>query len=273
MRGTDRLRSPRARIARRARIATRRERALERLREQLRGPAGGPRAEPRWTSYRASSSVPERPSARRWNAAESTAREAAGGAGVPGAGARGGQHPASWRCSPTIARAEDRAGDGGGPAGGARGAAAKRRRRSRGRVRTRRPGWIGSSCALEEGLRNLLAERDRFMGRFKARRSRRTNRPACVCAKPPSSCARRASCARDTAGTPDFPARGDRAPRRRRGRNETPALARGTTAAAAYGIRGLVRDLLEVDRDVEAAVEAVLAERAEAVVVDGTSEL
>ena len=33
-------------------------------------------------------------------------------------------------------------------------------------------------------------------------------------------------------------------------------------------MRGLVRDVLEVDRDAERAVEAVLAERAEAVVVE-----
>lgn len=37
------------------------------------------------------------------------------------------------------------------------------------------------------------------------------------------------------------------------------------------GVRGLVRDLVEVDRDVEGAVEAVLGERAGAVVVDGAA--
>ena len=45
-------------------------------------------------------------------------------------------------------------------------------------------------------------------------------------------------------------------------------LGRGEDERARYGVRGLVRDLVEVDRDVERAVEAVLADRAEAIVVD-----
>jgi chromosome segregation protein len=45
-------------------------------------------------------------------------------------------------------------------------------------------------------------------------------------------------------------------------------LSRGADEQERLGLRGLVRDLLEVDREVELAVEAVLAERAEAIVVD-----
>jgi chromosome segregation protein len=44
-------------------------------------------------------------------------------------------------------------------------------------------------------------------------------------------------------------------------------LEQGESARERYGLRGLVRDLLEVPADVERAVEAVLAERAEAIVV------
>ena len=35
-----------------------------------------------------------------------------------------------------------------------------------------------------------------------------------------------------------------------------------------FGVRGLVREFLEVDADLETAVEALLAERTEAMVVD-----
>ena len=45
-------------------------------------------------------------------------------------------------------------------------------------------------------------------------------------------------------------------------------LAADDAAQRRYGIRGLVRDVLEVDREVERAVEAVLADRAEALVVE-----
>ena len=45
-------------------------------------------------------------------------------------------------------------------------------------------------------------------------------------------------------------------------------LEQGEAARERFGLRGLVRDLLEVPADVERAVEAVLAERAEAIVVD-----
>jgi len=51
-------------------------------------------------------------------------------------------------------------------------------------------------------------------------------------------------------------------------------LDQGEEARERFGLRGLVRDLLEVPADVERAVEAVLAERAEAIVVgDGSGAL
>ncbi len=51
-------------------------------------------------------------------------------------------------------------------------------------------------------------------------------------------------------------------------------LEQGDEARERFGLRGLVRDLLDVPADVERAVEAVLAERAEAIVVgDGSGAL
>jgi chromosome segregation protein len=47
-------------------------------------------------------------------------------------------------------------------------------------------------------------------------------------------------------------------------------LARDEGEQRALGVRGLLRDVLEADREVQGAVEAVLAERAEAIVVDQT---
>ncbi len=122
---------------------------------------------------------------------------------------------------------------------------------------------------LEEGLRNLLAERDRFMGRFKA--ALEANEQAGVRLREAAGQLREAREARETRRARLTSLREVIERRDDVGAGTRHLLSLDDDSRRSFGIRGLVRDLLEVDRDVEAAVEAVLAERAEAVVVDGTS--
>jgi len=119
---------------------------------------------------------------------------------------------------------------------------------------------------LEEGLRNLLAERDRLMGLLREaldrhQRSAETLRVA----------------AEKLGGRREL-----RETRRARLASLTELLTRredvgegarhlldlGEDAKRAHGLRELVRDVFEVERHAERAVEAVLADRAEGVVVD-----
>jgi chromosome segregation protein len=122
---------------------------------------------------------------------------------------------------------------------------------------------------LEEGLRNLLAERDRLMGLVKDalvgdERAQVTAREA-------------AEALRETRETRETRRARLESLRELTARNEDVAegarwlLESGDEARGRYGLRGLVRDLLEVDREVEGAVEAVLAERAGALVVNEAS--
>ena len=120
--------------------------------------------------------------------------------------------------------------------------------------------------ALEEGLRNLLAERDRLMGLLREAldRHEKTTEKLRLAAE-------RLGARRELRET-----------RRARLASLTELLARredlaegarhllslGEQAKRAHGLRGLVRDALEVEQHAERAVEAVLAERAEALVVD-----
>ncbi|MBW2448306.1 MAG: chromosome segregation protein SMC [Deltaproteobacteria bacterium] len=122
---------------------------------------------------------------------------------------------------------------------------------------------------LEDGLRNLLGERDRLMTLVKA--SLESNEHAVATAR---AAADRLREERDV-----------REMRRARLASLREVIERGEDVGAgtrhllglpaeeqrSFGIRGLVRDLLEVDREAEIAVEAVLAERAEAIVVDAPS--
>ena len=123
---------------------------------------------------------------------------------------------------------------------------------------------------LEEGLRNLLAERDRLMSllsealrRFEAASERARELRGKLAARRELRETRRARLAslRELL----------------EGREDLGAAARhllGLDAEqrASLGLRGLVRDVLEVDRAFERAVEAVLAERAQGLVVEGGSE-
>jgi chromosome segregation protein len=120
--------------------------------------------------------------------------------------------------------------------------------------------------SLEEGLRGLLAERDRLMGLVREgleTQERVTTRERQAAAdlaesreKREMSRARLASL-REVLERNDDVAEGNRF-----------VLARDEESRRSFGIRGLVRDAMEVDREVERAVEAVLADRAEAIVVD-----
>jgi len=120
--------------------------------------------------------------------------------------------------------------------------------------------------ALEEGLRNLLAERDRFQDQL-IRAMQRTNdasEGARVAAAELRECretleARRARLASLKEVTEQNEDVSDGARH---------LLGQGQEERSRFGVRGLVRDLVEVDREVERAVEAVLADRAEAIVVD-----
>jgi chromosome segregation protein len=119
---------------------------------------------------------------------------------------------------------------------------------------------------LEEGLRNLLAERDRLMGSLRdaldehqkavareqqaAERLRRSREQV-------EGRRARLESLREVVERADDVSEGTRHLLAQDGSRER------------FGLRGLVRDALLVDRDEEQAVEAVLAERAEAVVVEG----
>ena len=116
---------------------------------------------------------------------------------------------------------------------------------------------------LEEGLRNLLAERDRLMNLLRASLDRS---------------GREAESLRLAAGALSA-TRERRETRRARlaslreiieGREDAGEAARHLRGAGGeqHGVRALVRDVLAADREVEVAVEAVLAERAEGLVVD-----
>jgi chromosome segregation protein len=120
--------------------------------------------------------------------------------------------------------------------------------------------------ALEEGLRNLLAERDRMM---RAVRSALESYDAAIAAESSADAALRA-------------VREEVERKRARLISLREVLQRGEDVAAGtrhllerdvatrqrLGLRGLVRDFVEADRDVERAVEVALADRAEALVVD-----
>jgi len=119
---------------------------------------------------------------------------------------------------------------------------------------------------LEERLRNLLAERDRLMGLL--RRALEAHEEAVVRAREATDRLREMRERRETRK-----ARLDSLREVVERRDDVGEGARHLLAADGPGarnpaFRGLVRDLLEVDREVEGAVEAVLAERAEAIVVD-----
>lgn len=119
--------------------------------------------------------------------------------------------------------------------------------------------------ALAEGLRSLLAERDRLMEDLRAaagrvERAHEETRTA-------SERAREAREARDLRRARLASLREVVERREDLGAAARHLLEQGEALREQLGLRALVRDVLEADRDAEAAVEAVLAERAEALVV------
>ncbi len=121
-----------------------------------------------------------------------------------------------------------------------------------------------SQSELEEGLRNLLSERDRLMQRLREA----------------LEVQERAGAAARTATEALQEARTRREARHARLRSLQEMIERqedvaegtrhlleaGEDVSRSHGLRGLVRDVLEADADVEPAVEAVLADRAEALI-------
>ena len=119
---------------------------------------------------------------------------------------------------------------------------------------------------LEEGLRNLLAERERFMGLV--RRALDAHEAAVARGRETAEKLQEVRERRETRR-----ARLDSLREVVERRDDVGEGARHLLSAAGpqrpnLEFRGLVRDLLEVDREVEFAVESVLAERAEAIVVN-----
>ncbi len=120
---------------------------------------------------------------------------------------------------------------------------------------------------LEEGLNNLLGERDRLMAALRQATLRHERAGLAL-----RSASERLREARERAS-----ARSARLGSLREVLERAEDLGGGTRhlveqgegVRAAHGLRGLVRDVLEVDPEAEGAVEAVLRERAEALVASG----
>jgi chromosome segregation protein len=119
---------------------------------------------------------------------------------------------------------------------------------------------------LEEGLRNLLAERERFMGLV--RRALEAHEEAVARAREATEKLREVRERRETRKARLDSLREVVERRDDVGEGARHLLSGESSGGSDLEFRGLVRDLLEVDREVEGAVEAVLAERAEAIVVD-----
>jgi chromosome segregation protein len=120
--------------------------------------------------------------------------------------------------------------------------------------------------SLEEGLRNLLAERDRLQEQL--RDAMRQHDQAKEGLRAATLAEQEALKIAQTTR-----ARFDSLREVVEGRQDVGAGARhllegGEPVATRFGLRGLVRELLEADSEVERAVEAVLADRADAIVID-----
>jgi chromosome segregation protein len=119
---------------------------------------------------------------------------------------------------------------------------------------------------LEEGLRNLLAERDRLMGLLREaldRHGKTTEKLRLAAAKLGERRELRETRRARLASLTELLAR-----REDVAEGARHLLSLGEEAKRAHGLRDLVRDVLEVEPHAERAVEAVLADRAEGLVVD-----
>ncbi|MCZ6782976.1 MAG: chromosome segregation protein SMC [Proteobacteria bacterium] len=124
----------------------------------------------------------------------------------------------------------------------------------------------GDQRTLEEGLRNLLADRDRLQDQL----IKALNHHERAVQQGAESAHRlRGLRERHEARKARLDSLREVIERREdMGAATRHLLEGGDEVVRRYGVRGLVRDLLEVDPEVETAVEAVLAERAEALVVE-----
>jgi len=123
---------------------------------------------------------------------------------------------------------------------------------------------------LEDGLRNLLSERDRLQEQLRdalsrdegaKERVRTVTASAQEVLKDAQTTRARFDSLREVVeGRQDLGAGAQR------------LLSAGQARADALGIKGLVRELIEADPEVERAVEAVLADRAEAIVIGDFSD-
>ncbi len=121
---------------------------------------------------------------------------------------------------------------------------------------------------LEEGLRNLLAERDRFQEQLRdAMRAHDAAKEAIQVATLESQEAIKAA---QTAQARYESLREVVEGRQDIGAGAKHLLDSGEATASRLGLKGLVRELIEADPEVERAVEAVLSDRAEAIVIDGS---
>ena len=121
---------------------------------------------------------------------------------------------------------------------------------------------------LEEGLRNLLTERDRLQEQLREAMRQQELRKDQLreATTAEQEVTRRAQTTR---------ARFDSLREVVEGRQDVGAGARhlleaGEETSGRYGLKGLVRELIEADAEVERAVEAVLADRADAIVIEGS---
>jgi chromosome segregation protein len=122
---------------------------------------------------------------------------------------------------------------------------------------------------LEEGLRNLLAERDRLMGLLRAALD--TQEQVVTRAREAAERLQRSRESRETRRARFASLQELIEGRDDVGEGTRYLLSQGESARRQLGLRGLVRDALEVDAEAERAVEAVLADRVDALVVDGTA--
>ncbi|HBZ72069.1 MAG TPA: chromosome segregation protein SMC [Deltaproteobacteria bacterium] len=118
---------------------------------------------------------------------------------------------------------------------------------------------------LAEGLRNLLADRDRLMGALRAAHAR--SEEASRRAREAGESLREAREHRETRRARLASLREVIDRREDLGAASRHLLECDEATRTALGLRALARDVLEVDRPYERAIEAVLAERAEALVV------
>jgi len=119
---------------------------------------------------------------------------------------------------------------------------------------------------IEDGLRNLLAERDRLMGLL--RDALETHERTTESEREAGDALREAREKREMRRARLESLREFTSSREDVGEAARHLLAFDESTQRRFGLHGLLRDLVEVDGDAEAAVEAVLAERAGALVVE-----